>query len=214
VANHKSSHVLAAALCLALGGCSLAPPLRIPVVAAADEYKEAAPWTSARPADNLPRDPWWLLYGDAELNALQTQLINNSPDLAAALARYQQAKAVSDQARAGLLPTLAGTANAQRDRQAELRPLRVLGPSSPDEYGSYTLGLQADYEFDLWGRIRSLVAAGAAAERAAQADLQQDRFCGITVGHGNLDVQALLGQPGCQCRQVSLSLFHGLELRP
>ncbi len=117
-----------------------------------------------------------MLYGDAELNALQTQLVKNSPDLAAALARYQQAKAVSDQARAGLLPTLAGTANAQRDRQAELRPLRVLGPSSPDEYGSYTLGLQADYEFDLWGRIRSLVAAGAAAERAAQADLESARL--------------------------------------
>ena len=117
-----------------------------------------------------------MLYGDAELNALQTQLIKNSPDLAAALARYQQATAVSDQARAGLLPTLAGAANAQRNRQSELRPLRVLGPNSPDEYGSYTLGLQADYEFDLWGRIRNLVAVGAAAERAAQADLESARL--------------------------------------
>ena len=117
-----------------------------------------------------------MLYGDAELNALQTQLVKNSPDLAAALARYQQATAVSDQARAGLLPTLAGAANAQRNRQSELRPLRVLGPNSPDEYGSYTLGLQADYEFDLWGRIRNLVAVGAAAERAAQADLESARL--------------------------------------
>ena len=117
-----------------------------------------------------------MLYGDAELNALQTQLVKNSPDLAAALARYQQATAVSDQTRAGLLPTLAGAANAQRNRQSELRPLRVLGPNSPDEYGSYTLGLQADYEFDLWGRIRNLVAVGAAAQRAAQADMESARL--------------------------------------
>ena len=117
-----------------------------------------------------------MLYGDAELDALQTQLVKNSPDLAAALARYQQATAVSDQARAGLLPTLAGAANAQRNRQSELRPLRVLGPNSPDEYSSYTLGLQADYEFDLWGRIRNLVAVGAAAQRAAQADMESARL--------------------------------------
>ena len=154
----------------------MAPTLRVPAVATGEQYKEAAPWTSARPADDLPREAWWMLYGDAELNALQTQLIKNSPDLAAALARYQQATAVSDQARAGLLPTLAGAANAQRNRQSELRPLRVLGPNSPDEYGSYTLGLQADYEFDLWGRIRNLVAVGAAAQRAAQADMESARL--------------------------------------
>lgn len=163
-------------LSLALGACSLAPPLKIPDVPVADNYKETAPWTPARPADDLPRDAWWTLYGDADLNALEKRLIANSPDLAAALARYQQAKAISDQIRAGLLPTLVGSANAQRDRQAELRPLRVLGPTSPDEYGSYTLGLEVDYEFDLWGRIRNQVASGAASEQAAQADMESARL--------------------------------------
>ncbi|MDD5175871.1 MAG: efflux transporter outer membrane subunit [Sterolibacterium sp.] len=176
MARSKASCALAAGLILELGACSFAPPLKIPDVPAAAGYKETAPWTTALPADDLPRDAWWTLYHDADLNALQKRLIANSPDLAAALARYQQARAISDQASSGLFPTLSGSANAQRDRQSESKPLRVLGPNSPDEYRSYTLGVEVDYEFDLWGRIRNQVASGTAAEQAAQADLESARL--------------------------------------
>ena len=158
------------------GGCSLTPPQHTPDIATPAAWKETAPWVSAQPADALVRDAWWKLYGDTELDALENRLIDNSPDLATALARYQQARAVTDQARAGLLPTLNGTLNLQRDRQSELRPLRVLGPSSPDNYGSYTASAQVDYEFDLWGRIRSQVDAGFASEQAAQGDLESARL--------------------------------------
>src|ERR1035437_4575946 len=164
VARIKTPCALTVGLSLALGACSLAPPLRIPDVPVAGKYKETAPWTPARPADDLPRDAWWTLYGDADLNAMQKRLIENSPDLAAALARYQQAKAISDQVRSGLFPKLVGPAKAHRDRQAELSPLRVPGPPSPDEYGSYALGLEVDYEFDLWGRIRNQVSSGAGSD--------------------------------------------------
>lgn len=167
---------LVMALAAALGGCSFAPPLAVPEVPVATAYKEEAPWTQARPADELPREAWWTLYGDAELDALQKRLIANSPDLAAALARYQQALAYSDQLRAGLFPRVAATGSALQNRQAEQRPLRVLGPGSPDEYGAYSLGVQVDYEFDLWGRIRNQVASGTAAEQASQADLESARL--------------------------------------
>jgi NodT family efflux transporter outer membrane factor (OMF) lipoprotein len=159
-----------------LGGCSLAPALKVPDVPIALSYKEEAPWTPAKPADELPRDAWWTLYGDAQLDALQARLLDNSPDLAAAFARYQQARAFTDQLRSGLYPTLTGSANVQRIRQSESRPLRVLGPSSPNEYSSRTLGAEADYEFDLWGRIRNQIASGSAAEQAAQADLESARL--------------------------------------
>lgn len=166
----------AAAAVAALGACSLAPPLVVPPVPLADTYRETAPWTSAQPADTLPRGDWWTLYGDADLDSLQQALVANSPDLAAALARYQQAQAISDQARAGLYPTLSGNGNVQRDRQSTERPLRVLGPSSPDQYSSLTLGVQLDYEFDLWGRVRNQIAAGDENARAAQDDLASARL--------------------------------------
>jgi NodT family efflux transporter outer membrane factor (OMF) lipoprotein len=168
--------LLCTALVATLSACSLAPRLKVPEVPAAAAYKEAAPWVPAKPADNLPREDWWALYGDNELNALQKRLVDNSPDIAAAFARYQQAKSLSDQARSGLLPTIIGTGNAQRDRQSQLKPLRVLGPTSPDEYGSYTVGAELDYEFDVWGRIRNLVRAGAATAKAAQADMESARL--------------------------------------
>jgi len=171
----KADAALVVAL-LALGGCSLAPPLKVPDVPVAASYKEEAPWTKAEPADALPRDAWWTLYGDNDLDDLQKKLIANSPDLAAALARYQQAKAVSDQLRSGLFPTLFGTANAQRDRQSEMKPLRVLGPTSPNEYGSYTVGAELDYELDLWGRIRNEVTSGNATAQAVEADLESARL--------------------------------------
>src|ERR1700675_4876368 len=93
---------LGAALTLLLGACSLAPPLKTPDVPTADAYKEIGPWTQAEPADRLPRDSWWTLYDSAELDEMEKTLIAGNPTLAAALANYAQAKALADQARAGL----------------------------------------------------------------------------------------------------------------
>jgi NodT family efflux transporter outer membrane factor (OMF) lipoprotein len=172
----KTALAAGVALACAAAGCSFAPPLQIPEVPVTDSYKERAPWTAAQPADNLPRDAWWTLYRDDELNTLQKRLIEKSPDLAAALARYQQARAINDQIRSGLFPTITGSANAQRDRQSETRPLRVLGPTSPNYYSSYTVSAEADYELDLWGRIRNQVESGNAERQAAQADLESARL--------------------------------------
>src|SRR5258708_13230201 len=70
------------ALTLLLGACSLAPPLKTPVVPTADAYKEIASWTQAQPADRLPRDSWWTLYDSAQLHGLQTTLIARRPPTA------------------------------------------------------------------------------------------------------------------------------------
>ena len=78
-----------AALALLLGACSLAPPLKTPVIPTADAYKELGPWTQAQPADRLPRDSWWTLYDNAELDELEKRLIAGNPTLAAALAELR-----------------------------------------------------------------------------------------------------------------------------
>ncbi len=161
-----SSLLVAAA---SLGACSLAPEYKAPAVPVADQYQATAPWADARPADQLPRDGWWKLYGDAQLDQLQQRLIAQNADLAAALAHYQQAHAFTAQARAGLFPTIGINGNGQRDRESDTRPLR--GATSPANYNSFTLGGEVDYELDLWGRVRDTVVAGKSQEQAAQADL-------------------------------------------
>jgi len=163
-----------AALTLLLSACSLAPTLKTPVVPAADAYKEIGPWTQAQPADRLPRDSWWALYGNTELDDLEKRLIAGNPTLAAALANYAQARALADQARAGLFPTLGLNASAQRNRESLNAPLR--GPTTPTYYNSNTLGGSVSYELDLWGQIRNEVAAGEANAAASAADLENARL--------------------------------------
>src|SRR5450631_497318 len=144
------------ALTLLLGACSLAPPLKTPNVPTADAYKEIGPWTQAQPADRLPRDSWWALYGNAELDELEQRLIDGNPTLAAALANYAQARALADQARAGLFPTVGLSAGVERDRESLHAPLR--GSTTPTYYDANTISGSVGYELDLWGQIRNEVA--------------------------------------------------------
>jgi NodT family efflux transporter outer membrane factor (OMF) lipoprotein len=163
-----------AALTLLLGACSLAPPLKTPDIPTANAYKEIGPWTQAQPADRLPRDSWWTLYDVAELNELEKRLIAGNPTLAAALANYAQARALADQARAGLFPTLGLSAGVEHDRASINAPLR--GPTTPTYYNANSVGGNVSYEFDLWGQIHNEVAAGEANAAAAAADLENARL--------------------------------------
>ncbi len=164
----------AAALVLALGGCTLAPPLKVPDVPTGTAYKETGPWTLAEPADRLPRDNWWMLYETAEIDDLEKRLIAGNPTLASALADYAQAKALSDQARAGLFPTLGLNAGVSRARESAHAPL--IGPTTPRYYNDNVLGGSVSYELDLWGQIRNQVAAGEANAQASAADLENARL--------------------------------------
>src|SRR6202035_4640335 len=162
------------ALMRLLSACSLAPPLKTPDVPTADAYKETGPWTQAQPADRLPRDSWWTLYDSVELDELQKRLIAGNPTLAAALANYAQARALADQARAGLFPTLGLSAGVARNRDSLDRPLRL--SSAPAYYDTNSLGGSVSYELDLWGQIRNEVASGEANAAASAADLENARL--------------------------------------
>jgi NodT family efflux transporter outer membrane factor (OMF) lipoprotein len=165
---------LAVALTLLLGGCSLAPRLQAPQVPTATAFKEAGSWTWAQPADRLPRDSWWTLYDNQELDELEKRLIADNPTLAAALADYAQAKALTDQARAGLFPTLGLNASFARDRHSANAPL--YGHIQPYYYNDNTISGSVSYEFDLWGQIRNEVAAAKANAAASSADLENARL--------------------------------------
>jgi NodT family efflux transporter outer membrane factor (OMF) lipoprotein len=165
----------ATTLALALAACAEAPVQQPPAVPMAAGFREIpAGWTAANDqAPMLPAD-WWKMYADPQLDTLQQQLIDNSPDLASALARYRQAQAATGVLRSAQSPTLGASLNGQRIRQSDLKPLR--GATSPTEYNSGTLEFDLGYEVDLWGRISKQVSAGVAQERAANADLAAARL--------------------------------------
>ncbi len=154
---------------LVLCGCDLAPSYKRPVVAVPANYKEAGPWTAAEPADTLPRGPWWESYGDPELDRLETQVRVSNPTLAAAAAAYEQARAYTAQAEAGLFPLVSVGGSLSRNRQSAHRPLRR--PGQPTYYGANTIDGQADFELDVWDRIENSIAAAKDQAQASAADL-------------------------------------------
>ena len=211
----KPELVLLLASGVALAGCSLAPAYKVPPVPVAASYQDNGPWQQAQPSDQLPRDRWWQLYHDSQLDQLQQKLLVNNADLAAALAHYQQANAYSMQARAGLFPQISAGANGQRDRESDTKPLR--GATSPATYDSYTVSGEIDYELDLWGRVRNTVEAGKDDALAAAADLAsaqlslQAQLADNYIQLRGLDQQIALLQQSIDAYQKALQLTQTLH---
>ncbi len=156
-----------------LPACSLAPTYHKPDVgtlptAYAGQTTDGL-WSPARPADTATRGPWWSVYDNAELGQLEKQLDAANPSLSVALARYDAARALVGEVRSDLYPHLGVEASDLRNRQSNNRPLR--GSDQPNEYSANTVGFGAEYELDLWGRVRNEVAAGKADAAATAGDL-------------------------------------------
>ncbi len=157
-----------------LVGCSLepvyhAPPVNIPT----DAWKDI-PWQPAKPADDLPHGDWWKIYGDPTLDELESKIDQENPNLAAALAHYDQATAYTSQLRSGLFPSVDAGASLNRNRESDNRVLR--GSNLPNNYDAATVGISAGYTLDVWGRVRNLVAAGLASAQAGAADVENVRL--------------------------------------
>ncbi len=170
----RRSLLLMATGAIGLSGCNLAPTYHPPAVAMPTNFKETGPWQTARPADAAPRGEWWELFNDATLNELETQVNVANPTLAASVAIYDQARAYAQEAEAGLYPTVGIGGALTQNRQSQHRPLR--GANEPTYYGANTINAQADYEVDIWGRVRDSVAAGKAQAQASAADLETLRL--------------------------------------
>jgi NodT family efflux transporter outer membrane factor (OMF) lipoprotein len=215
----RAARALPLAIMLALAGCSLAPPYKVPAVPVAPSYQNAPAdsgmWQAAQPSDQLPRDRWWQLYHDAQLDQLQQRLLTSNADIAAALAHYRQAQAFDLQSRSALFPTVSTNANGQRDRESDNKPLR--GATSPADYNSFTVGAEVDYELDLWGRIRNTVAAAKAETVASAADLAsaqlslQAQLADNYIQLRGLDQQIALFQQSINAYQKALTLTQNLH---
>ncbi len=142
-------------------GCAIGPNYSKPAAAMPAQWKEAGDWVVAQPKDAAPKGKWWEAFNDPVLDALEEQVSVTNPSLAAAEARYRQARAAVTAARAGLFPTLGASAGASRTRATDNR---------------YTVALDAQWEIDLWGRVRRVIEASRAGEEASAADLEAARL--------------------------------------
>ncbi|KAF1051665.1 MAG: Outer membrane protein OprM [Stenotrophomonas maltophilia] len=170
----RLEHALLLAALLSTTACSLAPTYHAPQPVLPAHYSDAhGDWLPAAPDDAHPAH-WWTRYADPRLDVLQGQLEKANPNLAAAVAHYQAARAAAREvasARA-LQGELSGS--TLRQRQSDDRPLR--GSGQDDVYDANTLSLGLDLDLDLWGRLKNLAAAGQAEARATGDDLAAARL--------------------------------------
>jgi NodT family efflux transporter outer membrane factor (OMF) lipoprotein len=154
---------------LLLAGCTVGPKYARPSVPAppADAYKEADGWKPAQPSDQLERGPWWEIFADPQLNALEAELATSNQDLKVLEARFRQARAIVGLNRSAQFPTISTGPGIESLRDSANTPYLPATGST----GEFILPFDLSYEVDLWGRVRRTVAASREAAQAADADL-------------------------------------------
>jgi len=161
----------ALATCALIAGCSVVPPYHEPSAPVSATFKEApeagATWLPAAPADALERGPWWTLFTDPTLDALAGQVEISNQNVAQAVAAYAQAQALVREQRAALFPTFVLDASARRTGGRGSEATTV---------NSYAVSLDANWEPDLWGRLRAGVTSAQAGAQASEADLAGARL--------------------------------------
>jgi NodT family efflux transporter outer membrane factor (OMF) lipoprotein len=179
---------LAAAAALALAAC--APMQAAP---APEARLDIASLGAKAAAVDWPREDWWRRYGDAQLDALETEALASSPTLASARARVARADAVAGVARAALLPSLSGngTIDYQRYSESYIYPPPYAGNWSADS----RLTLDFVYEIDFWNKNGAALASALSQAQAADADAQAARVLLTTnVARSYFNLQRLFAQ--------------------
>jgi NodT family efflux transporter outer membrane factor (OMF) lipoprotein len=157
---------LALAACL-LAGCAVGPAYHVPSTPEASAFKEAQGWAPAAPADALERGPWWTLFGDQVLNDLVASVEVSNQNVAAAVANYEQARALVREQNASLFPELGLNVSAQRSGS---------GNSANRVSNSTRATIGGSWEPDLWGRLRAGANGAGAQAQASAADLAAARL--------------------------------------
>ena len=138
-------------LAASLGGCTLMPEYEqppAPVSAAWPVDAEQTPETGAA-ADEIG---WREFFADPRLRELIDVALNNNRDLRVAALRVEEARARYRIRRADLYPGAQGEAGFTRQRFSGA----VTAFSGGRILDNYDLEVQAAYEVDLFGRVRSL----------------------------------------------------------
>lgn len=154
-----------------VSACSTGPTYRRPILDTPIAFKEVGEWKPASPADQVARGAWWEIFNDPVLNQLEAQIDLSNNTLAQAEAEFRQAQAVVRTARAALFPSARMTVGATRQKTSTRAGS---GSSAPENM--FDLGVAANWELDLWGRLRQGLQASRASAEASAADLESARL--------------------------------------
>jgi multidrug efflux system outer membrane protein len=145
-----------------ISGCMVGPDYHRPEldVPASFRYEE-------KEARDTAGVEWWEAIEDPVLESLIDEALVNNLSVKIAAANIEQAVGVLTQVRAPLFPQANYSGSGLRQKLSELGAV-PLSPLVPNPQNSFQLLAGANWEIDLWGRIRRL-------SEAARADLLATR---------------------------------------
>jgi multidrug efflux system outer membrane protein len=201
----------ALSLCLVMAACAPLPPPAPPAPPLAALVPAAYPDQGADTQAAAPALPGWqVFFTDPELVRIVGLALDNSRDLRAAVLRVREAGAAYGIQRAARLPVVNGSAEATR----------ALVPPAQSPVGRALLGNQfqagigmAEWELDLWGRLRSLNEAALASWLAADATRRAATVSLVAqvadayLGMRELDERLMLARRTLASRDESLRIF-------
>ncbi|ATU74309.1 efflux transporter outer membrane subunit [Komagataeibacter rhaeticus] len=165
-----------------LSGCLMVGPRYkhpAPVISARFKELQPAPgWTVSQPdMAAIPKGKWWLVYNDPTLNALEDQVALSNQNLKEYEAQYRKARAMVNAAKASLYPTLSGDLSFARNSQGSTAT-STSGTtySTGSTRNTYAAELSADWDLDLWGKIRRQIQEQVTAAQASAADIANARL--------------------------------------
>ena len=173
----KSRFHCAVVLLLNAAAFAAGPKYKKPDIAVPQNWQSPVPWQTANPLDSLPKNAWWKLFGDSELDQYEDRAMSNSQTLKAAAARLAQARASARVTASGLYPELDAGASGQRQRLSDNRPTNgtAIVPAAVTQ-NTFTIPFTLNYEVDLFGRVRRSLEGANASLQASAADLENIRL--------------------------------------
>lgn len=164
-------------------GCAVGPNYHRPSAPVSQQYKEVAGWKPAEPREAASGTPWWSVYDDPTLDALEKQIDISNQTLKASEAQWREAVALVSQTRAGLFPTVGVTATGLRSggpggkaATSSASTGGVAASVASHPVNQFELVGTASWALDIWGKIRRTLEANVASAQASEADLAAARL--------------------------------------
>jgi multidrug efflux system outer membrane protein len=160
----------ACALLLAMAGCA-GIPAEHNVLPQQDMARAQLAANIKLAREGWPQAQWWTRYGDPQLNRLIAQALKDGPTLQAAAARIGSARAAlqRDTSEKGLNTSL----NATTGRTLYSADGFYPPPIGGSYYNETTVTVNAQYDFDWWGKHRAMIGAALGEVNARQAEYAQ-----------------------------------------
>jgi NodT family efflux transporter outer membrane factor (OMF) lipoprotein len=155
-----------------LTACAVGPNYHKPKDALTPFHNDPTVAASARQGE-VHLDEWWSGFSDPLLTEMVQRALDQNLDLAASIARVQQARAAASGAGAALLPSVDLDASATYERQSTRGAFGSVASTIPGYsrgIHDYSVGPAASWEIDLFGGLRRAAGAARAEAEAAEAD--------------------------------------------